>query len=215
MLVSMGDELSHETNDRVLSLFHQLETMRLPGIRDLVPAFNTLAIILDSAYFDREAPASDPLDLVRHWIEQALRSEAVSTSVPEQICVEIPVWYDHPDTPDLPYLSDLLRLSPDEIIHLHAAVTYRVFMLGFLPGFPYLGLLDERLASPRLARPRMRVPAGSIAIAGRQTGIYPLESPGGWNLVGKTSVRLYDPAGLRPTLLRPGDTVRFIPVSEI
>jgi KipI family sensor histidine kinase inhibitor len=88
-------------------------------------------------------------------------------------------------------------------------------MLGFLPGFPYLGLLDKRLSAPRLERPRVRVPAGSVAIAGRQTGVYPLASPGGWNLIGKTSVRLYDPAREQPTLLRPGDSVRFIAVPEL
>lgn len=213
VLVSTGSELTPENNEQVLALFRQLQFMQLPGLRDLIPAFTTLTLVLDPVWFDRVAPEVDPVFIVRNWISQALRSE--QQSPPNPVCIEIPVCYNHPDTPDLTRLSDLLRLSPEEIIRLHTATAYRVYMVGFLPGFPYLGLLDERLEAPRLERPRVRVPAGSVAIAGRQTGIYPLVSPGGWNLIGKTSVRLYDPALEQPTLLRPGDSVRFIAVPEL
>jgi len=213
VIVSTGNELTPENNERILALFRQLQFMQLPGLRDLIPAFTTLTLVLDPVWLDRVAPEVDPVFIVRNWISQALRSEQQSPSNP--VCIEIPVCYNHPDTPDLPRLSDLLRLSPEEIIRIHTASAYRVYMVGFLPGFPYLGLLDERLEAPRLGRPRARVPAGSVAIAGRQTGIYPLESPGGWNLIGKTSVRLYDYAREQPTLLRPGDSVRFIAVPEL
>lgn len=208
VIVSTGNELTPENNERILAIFRQLQFMRLPGLRDLIPAFNTLTLVLDPVWLDRVAPGVDPVFIVRNWISQALRTE--HQSPPDPVCIEIPVCYNHPDTPDLPRLSDLLRLSPEEIIRLHTDNTYRVYMLGFLPGFPYLGLLDERLEAPRLGRPRTRVPAGSVAIAGRQTGIYPLESPGGWNLIGKTTVRLYNPDSNQPTLLRPGDYIRFI-----
>jgi inhibitor of KinA len=213
VIVSTGNELTPENNERILAIFRQLQFMRLPGLRDLIPAFNTLTLVLDPDWLDRVAPGVDPVFIVRNWIIQALRTE--QQSPPNPVCIEIPVCYNHPDTPDLLRLSDRLRLPPEEIIRLHTAATYRVYMLGFLPGFPYLGLLDKRLSAPRLERPRVRVPAGSVAIAGRQTGVYPLASPGGWNLIGKTSVRLYDPAREQPTLLRPGDSVRFIAVPEL
>lgn len=205
--------MTPDNNDRVLSLFRQLQHLHLPGLLDVIPAYNTLTLVLDPRLLDLAAPGTDPVLIVRNWIDQALRS--VNQSAQQSVCVEIPVVYNHPDTPDLLRLSDRLRLPPEEIIRLHTAVTYRVYMLGFLPGFPYLGLLDKRLSAPRLERPRVRVPAGSVAIAGRQTGVYPLASPGGWNLIGKTSVRLYDPAREQPTLLRPGDSVRFIAVPEL
>lgn len=213
VIVSAGNELTPENNERILAIFRQLQFMDLPGLRDLVPAFNTLTMVLDPVYLDRVAPDVDPVFIVRNWIKKALRTEQQSS--PNPVCIEIPVCYNHPETPDLSRLSDLLRLSPGEIIRLHTATTYRVYMLGFLPGFPYLGLLDEQLEAPRLGRPRACVPAGSVAIAGRQTGIYPLESPGGWNLIGKTTVRLYNPESAQPTLLRPGDSVRFIAVSGL
>ena len=213
VIVSTGNELTPENNERILAIFRQLQFMRLPGLRDLIPAFNTLTLVLDPDWLDRVAPGVDPVFIVRNWIIQALRTE--QQSPPNPVCIEIPVCYNHPDTPDLLRLSDRLRLPPEEIIRLHTAVTYRVYMLGFLPGFPYLGLLDKRLSAPRLERPRVRLPAGSVAIAGRQTGVYPLASPGGWNLIGTTSVRLYDPAREQPTLLRPGDSVRFIAVPEL
>lgn len=213
VIVCAGSELTPENNDQVLALFRQLQRMHLPGLRDLIPAYNTLTLVLDPVYLDRVAPGMDPVFIVRNWIKQALRTEQHSS--PNPVCIEIPVCYNHPDAPDLSRLSDSLRLSPEEIIRLHTATTYRVYMLGFLPGFPYLGLLDKRLEAPRLGHPRARVPAGSVAIAGRQTGIYPLESPGGWNLIGKTTVRLYNPESAQPTLLRPGDFVRFIAVPEL
>ena len=213
VLVRTGSELTPENNEQVLALFRQLQLMHLPGLRDLIPAYNTLALVLDPDYLDRAALKADPVVIVRHWIERAL--SAARLSPPGPVCIEIPVCYNHPDTPDLSRLSELLGLAPEEIIRIHSAATYRVYMLGFLPGFPYLGLLDERLAAPRLERPRTRVPAGSVAVAGRQTGIYPAASPGGWNLIGKTAVRLYDPAKEQPTLLQPGDFVRFIGVPEL
>lgn len=212
----MGDEVTPEVNDSVLALFRQLEAMRLPGLLDLVPAFNSLSLLLDPAHFDRIAPAADPLHTVRAWIDRALKLlESADNTAVQPVCMEIPVCYNHPDTPDLARVSELLGLSVLEIVRLHTATVYRVYMLGFLPGFPYLGILDERLHVPRLARPRMRVPAGSVAIAGKQTGIYPSESPGGWNLIGKTPVKLYDPALPQPALLRPGDLVRFTIASEV
>ena len=126
----------------------------------------------------------------------------------------IPVWYDPEAGLDLPALASELHLSPDEIVALHSGTEYRVFMLGFKPGFPYMGTLPERLAAPRLASPRTAVPAGSVAIAGRQTGIYSVRSPGGWRILGRTPLTLFDAQREEPFLLRAGDRVRFEPIDR-
>ena len=114
------------------------------------------------------------------------------------------------DSPDLRSISERHRLTPDEVIDIFMSRTYRVYMLGFLPGFAYMGEVDERIATPRLSIPRTKVPKGSIGIAGKQTGIYPLVSPGGWNIIGRTDLQLFEPQAEEPTLLKPGDEVRFV-----
>jgi KipI family sensor histidine kinase inhibitor len=125
--------------------------------------------------------------------------------------VEIPVCYGLEYGPDLDAVAAHCGLSPDEVIARHTAAEYRVYMLGFSPGFPYLGGLDPNIAAPRRETPRIKVPAGSVGIAGMQTGIYPLESTGGWQIIGRTPMRLFDPGLEEPCLLRPGDRLRFVP----
>jgi allophanate hydrolase subunit 1 len=127
--------------------------------------------------------------------------------------VYIPVCYEEPFSPDMGTVSVHTGLSPKEIIARHTRPAYRIYMLGFLPGFPYLGGLDPALETPRLARPRIKIPAGAVGVGGAQTGIYPLESPGGWNLIGQSPVKLYDPRRENPFLYRPGDYIVFYPVS--
>ena len=127
--------------------------------------------------------------------------------------VAVPVAYGGPFGPDLPEVARFAGCSEDEVVERHASRTYRVYMLGFMPGFPYLGLVDERIAAPRRASPRTSVPAGSVGIAGRQTGIYPTASPGGWQIVGRTPVRLFDLDRHEPCLVLPGDVVRFEPIA--
>ena len=116
--------------------------------------------------------------------------------------------------PDLPSVAAFARLSPDEVVGAHAALDYRVFMLGFVPGFAYMGTLDSRIAAPRHPTPRLRVPAGSVGIAGQQTGIYPMETPGGWQLVGRTPIRPFDLSRPVPFLFKAGDRVRFVPIAR-
>jgi KipI family sensor histidine kinase inhibitor len=126
--------------------------------------------------------------------------------------VEIPVTYGGEAGPDLDFVARRAGLTPAQVVGLHTGREYRVYLMGFTPGFAYLGELDERIETPRLETPRLRVPAGSVGIAGRQTGIYPLESPGGWRLIGLTALTLFDPAAAAPFLLAPGDLVRFVAV---
>jgi KipI family sensor histidine kinase inhibitor len=128
--------------------------------------------------------------------------------------IRIPVWYGGAVGPDLEYLAGRVGLTEEEVIKRHSDVEYLVYLLGFLPGFPYLGGMDPSIALPRRAQPRTRVPRGSVGIGGSQTGIYPLDSPGGWHLIGRTPISLFEPDKDEPTLLRPGDRVRFVAISE-
>jgi 5-oxoprolinase (ATP-hydrolysing) subunit B len=183
---------------RILWLGNQFRSM--PGVREVVPGMNNLTVELDQAAPDLE----NLLDALQAgWSE----SQAVSLSSRQ---IDIPVRYGGAAGPDLDEVAQHTGLSFDEIIRLHSAAQYRVYFLGFLPGFAYLGGLDQRLATPRRKEPRLAVPAGSVAIGGEQTGIYPAVSPGGWQLIGHTSLQLFDPARNPASLLLPGDIVRFV-----
>jgi len=175
-----------------------LETEALPGVRDIVPTYRSVALYLEPIQADREA--------IRRAIERAANAPGRVVSGRR---VDIPVVYGGHGGPDLPEIAAWAGLEPSEVVERHVTVDYRVYMLGFLPGFAYLGTVDERIAAPRLASPRLRVPAGSVGIAGRQTGVYPRESPGGWRLIGRTAMAMFDPLRARAALLRAGDTVRF------
>jgi KipI family sensor histidine kinase inhibitor len=171
-----------------------------PGVREIVPGMNNLTVELDHA-----APDLDNLlDALRtKW----RTSNAVK--FPSRH-IDIPVHYGGPAGPDLDEVARHSGLSSDEVIRLHSAGQYTVYFLGFVPGFAYLGGMNKRLATPRRREPRLAVPAGSVAIGGEQTGVYPSVSPGGWQLIGQTSLQLFDPARDPATLLLPGDTVRFV-----
>ena len=202
-LVAFEPRLSADVNARVLALAAALAARRLPGVRDIVPAAASLAVHVDPASADPAAVAGA--------LEACARMPAAAPAGRE---VEIPVCYEAEFGPDLQDVATIAGMPPGEVVARHAAADYRVFMLGFLPGFPYLGIVDERIAAPRLATPRARVPAGSVGIAGRQTGIYPVESPGGWRIVGRTPVALFDERHTPPAALQPGDRVRFVPIDR-
>jgi KipI family sensor histidine kinase inhibitor len=173
------------------------------GIRDIVPTYRSVAV-----HFD---PVGTDLAAVETAVAGAIAAPVVAR-VGETF--DVPVVYGGPAGPDLADVAARAGLEAQAVIALHAAPAYRVFMVGFLPGFPYLGLVDERIAAPRLGSPRLRVPAGSVGIAGRQTGIYPRDSPGGWRIIGRTPWRLFDRDETPPARLQPGDRVRFRPVEE-
>lgn len=164
----------------------------------MVPAVSSLAVHFDPLRTDPEPVAR----LVRECA-------AASPSPAPGRLLEIPVCYDGEYAPDLAEVAAFAQCSEEEVVERHLAPEYRVLMLDFMPGFPYLGLVDERIAMPRRAQPRARVPAGSVAIAGRQTGVYPAESPGGWRVIGRTPMALFDARRDPPAVLRPGDRVRF------
>lgn len=171
-------------------------------LRDLVPAYASLAVFFD--------PDAVDASTVARWLDAKLADvSATSVDTPSR-CIEIPVAYGGAFGEDLDACASELGMSPDALIERHAAATYTVAMIGFAPGFPYLSGLHPALALPRLDTPRTRVPAGSVAIGGAQTGLYPRESPGGWRLIGRTPIRMFDPKRTSPSLLSPGDRVRFV-----
>jgi inhibitor of KinA len=208
LLVHWDNRIDPQLHDAVQALYRTLSATALPGLRDLLPAYASLTLVLDLDYFDREHPGADPLLVARNWVAAAVQAPVLGTIAIGRT-VEIPVCYDGAFAPDLEALAERAGLTAAEVVALHTGSTYRVYLIGFLPGFAYMGPVDTRIAAPRLARPRGRVPAGSVGIAGAQTGIYPLESPGGWNLIGRTPLHLFDPQQPEPVLLRPGDQVRF------
>jgi inhibitor of KinA len=191
VLITFADKLGDETFARGRALARALERHPPPGLVEYVPAFTTLLL-------EFKEPVPD-----LSFLEQAAREG----ERPRELLKEIPVTYNGAD---LQRVADHNQLSVAEVCERHAAVIYKVYMLGFSPGFPYLGDLDSRLHTPRLSTPRTWVPAGSVAIGGQHTGIYPSETPGGWNIIGHTPVRLVDAATMT-FFLHPGDRVRFVP----
>ncbi len=202
LLVELGAGISNELNRQVHALASRLMSDPLPGVVEIVPAYATALIHYDPLILD--------FTDVEAWAKSALTS--LETAAPTPRRVEIPTRYGGAGGPDLEFVANHAGLPPAEVIRRHSSVDYTVHMMGFQPGFPYLGGLDPAIAIPRLSVPRTRIPAGSVGIAGHQTGIYPLESPGGWRLIGRTAMRLFDPAADPPCLLAPGDIVRFVPV---
>lgn len=207
LLLHVGEGIDPGTSDRVLAATAVL-AHALPGV-ECVPAYASVLLRFDAeAWRTPGGPA--PHRAVRDAAMAALASPDTASPVPREVTV--PVCYGGDAGPDLAEVARLTGLGAEEVVARHAAGHYRVAMLGFAPGFPYLLGLDPVLAVPRRADPRTRVPAGSVAIGGAQTGIYPDALPGGWQLIGRTPLRLFDPAAAEPTALRPGDRVRFAPI---
>jgi len=206
LLVTFGDRADPRLTAEAGALARLLDERRslLPALGRAVPAHATVLVPFDPLNLDARAAA----DLVR----DAVRA-MTGTSAPDAAgdAIEIPVHYGGPDGPDLEEVAERHGMSPADVVELHAGARYRVLFLGFAPGFAYLGGLPDAIATPRRPSPRERVPAGSVGIAGEQTGVYPLSMPGGWNLIGRTDAVLFDPQRVEPALLRPGAPVRFVP----
>ena len=192
-------------NDACLTVADRLAQSHLPGIRDIVTTYHTVAVHIDPLVANRDAVA----DALRRAASGSGGTDRRSGALHE-----IPVCYEDEFGPDLEDVARFARCSAEEVVRLHSEHTYRVYLIGFLPGFAYLGKVDERIGMGRQETPRMRVAAGSVAIAGFQTGIYPIDSPGGWRIVGRTWVRPFNLQRPEPSLFRPGDMVRFLPVSR-
>jgi len=203
ILVRLGSDIDEATNRRVRAACARLERRRLAAVSDVVAAFTTVAVHYD--------PARGTFDQVARELSTAL-DQLDQEPLPATRTLTIPVHYGGGFGPDLEWVAAHARLTPEEVVRRHVAGEYLVHMIGFAPGFPYLGGLDASLVCPRRETPRTHVPTGSVGIGGSQTGIYPIESPGGWQLIGRTDVVLFDPAREPPSLLAPGDRVRFVEV---
>ncbi len=203
--VEFGDTIDLHTNELVSAFTAAVDQAGIPGLIEVVPAYRSATV-----YFD--ALLTDAITIMDN-LRALTVNMAVAPSRPS-VTHTIPVWYGGTAGPDLAEVAAQAGLTPEDAAALHASVTYRVFMLGFSPGFPYLGTVPSPLAAPRLSTPRKQVAAGSVGIAGTQTGIYPQASPGGWRIIGRTPVLLFSLHRPAPFLLAPGDLVRFVPIDE-
>jgi KipI family sensor histidine kinase inhibitor len=205
LCVEFAQKIDGEINDRVHALAGSLADAQDAGlVTDIIPAYASLLVCFDPLRISSRRLKA----LLRRRIKKTRGGAAVKRKT-----VRIPVCYEGPFAPDMETVSAHTGLTPEEIVRRHSAPVYRIYMLGFLPGFPYLGGLDPALETPRLKTPRTKIPAGAVGIGGAQTGIYPLESPGGWQLIGRTPLKPYDPSRIPPILYNAGDNIVFYPVS--
>jgi inhibitor of KinA len=205
LLVSFGDKITRAAHEQVLKLLRLLESEPVQGVRNLHPAYCSLLVKFD------------PLRLRHEELQSTLEeylSRLAKVRLPEPQVIEIPVCYGGEFGPDLAEVATIQNLTPQKVIELHTSVTYLVYFLGFVPGFAYLGELPDALITPRLPHPRRKVPSGSVAIAGNQTGVYPVATPGGWRLLGRTPIAMFRPDRDGLSLLSIGDRVRFMPISS-
>lgn len=204
LLVELEPAIDPAINEQAIVLASRIRARAARGVRDVAPGYSTLGVHFDPLHTDLAA--------LERAIESDFASLASLEKIAERAVIDIPVRYGGVGGPDLEALANFAGCSQDQVIALHSQRTYRVYMLGFVPGFAYMGRVDQSIAAPRHRVPRERVPAGSVGIAGLQTGVYPVVSPGGWQLIGHTTTVMFDPGRERPSLLTAGDVVRFVPV---
>jgi len=202
VLVEFAPVIAPEVNTRAVALAAAISAARVGGVRGVVPAYAAVGVHVDPLAFD--------VAMLEAVVSHAWDAEVVGDA-PARV-VEIPVCYGGVFGPDLTEVARYARCTEDDVVARHTAVRHRVYMLGFLPGFAYLGGVDPSIAMPRRDTPRTLVPAGSVGIGGHQTGVYPCDSPGGWRLIGRTPQTMFDPARSTPALVAPGDEVQFVPL---
>lgn len=205
VLIEFGKEISPEINRKITATVQIIKEQHIEGVVDMIPAFCSLLINYDSRVIS--------FDELKKRLELLVKLDAKAGEGRKKI-YEIPVCYGGEFGPDIENIAKNANLTVEEVIKIHSSRDYLIYMLGFLPGFCYLGGLDERIHTPRLSNPRIKIKAGSVGIGGSQTGIYPLDSPGGWQLMGMTPVKTYDPERENPILVEAGDYIRFVPIDE-
>ena len=213
VVLVFGNVIDEQINKRVHSIFYQLQNNPIPGMTEAVPGYSSLTIYYDVLFIrNRLDKQSSAFTWICESLKKYLSTENIETGDPE-VLIKIPVCYDNAYGTDLDFIALQNNIPVEEIIHLHSSAIYRVYMLGFLPGFTYMGLVDERISSPRKQQPAP-VEAGSVGIAGRQTGIYPFKSPGGWQIIGRTPWKLFDKEKVNPVLFKSGDHVQFYSITN-
>jgi inhibitor of KinA len=219
ILVNLGDSVDLETHHKVRVFTEYLEKHPFEGMVECIPAFTSVTVFYDSVrlFLKQTKPtmqdADSPYDLVAKIIRSIL-GRLDESVLAEPRVIEIPVCYGGEFGVDLDHVASINGLTADNVINIHASGDYLVYMVGFAPGFPYLGGMSARIAAPRKQTPRLSIPAGTVGIAGEQTGVYPIETPGGWNLIGRTPRSLFLPKQRPPTLIEAGNIVRFYPITH-
>jgi inhibitor of KinA len=213
LVIDFGNEIDERVNQLVHSLFYYFKNNPVPGIIETVPAYSSLTVYYDVISVRKETKNDDTaFESMSSLLKNILAGKMTDTTVTGNL-ISIPVCYEKEFAKDLEWIANHNNIWQQEIISLHTAATYHVYMLGFLPGFAYMGLVDEKIAAPRKLKPTP-VEAGSVGIAGKQTGIYPLASPGGWQIIGRTPLKLFDKDKNNPVLFKPGDLVRFYSITK-
>ena len=213
LIIDFGNTIDESINKLVHSLFYQLQHDPIPGMIEAVPGYSSLTIYYDILFIrnilNKQTTAFE-------WISESLKKiipkEDIETGDP-QILIKVPVCYEIEYAPDLGFIASQNKISHEEVIFLHTAATYHIYMLGFLPGFAYMGMVDEKISSSRKQKP-VFVEAGSIGIAGKQTGIYPFRSQGGWQIIGRSPLKLFDKEKINPVLFKAGDKVQFYSITK-
>lgn len=216
LVVHLGEGIDPAIHKKVKHLSLLLENSPFPGFIEAVPSYNSLTVYYHPLTVCSLNPAyakKSPYQIVCGFLSKLVDSVGTHQTF-KQRQIDIPVLYGGEYGPDIEYVASFNRLSVDEVIRLHSSAEYLVYMLGFAPGFSFMGGMDEQIATPRKESPRLAIPTGSVGIAGKQTGIYPLETPGGWQIIGRTPLDLFLPDCSPPTLLQSGDKVRFVPISS-
>jgi len=213
LVIDFGNRIEEAVNKKVLQLYNHLKVRSHHWIMDFVPAYSSLTIYYDVyGVCQKKAEGKTAFETMADIVEDLINGEGPTLEKQARL-IEVPVCYSEKFAVDIEYISRQKNIHVEEIIHLHTSRTYRVFMIGFLPGFAYMGQVDERIAIPRKQQPQ-NVVAGAIGIAGSQTGIYPLDSPGGWQIIGQTPMKLFNKNKSRPVLLEPVDEIKFYSITE-
>ncbi|MBU3073994.1 5-oxoprolinase subunit PxpB [Clostridium estertheticum] len=205
LVVEFGDKIEEQVNSKIRSLTFAIAQEGIIGINETIPTYRSLMVIYDPIIMELDELISVLKSIILKMHELKL---------PDAKVIEIPTLYGGEYAPDIEFVAKHNKISIDEVIKIHTDREYLIYMIGFTPGFPYLGGMSDKIEAPRLQNPRTKIPVGSVGIAGKQTGIYPVESPGGWQLVGRTPVKLYDPCRDEPVLLNAGDYIKFVSIDE-
>jgi len=213
LIIDFGNIIDESINKVVHSLFYQLQNDPIPGMIEAVPAYSSLTIYYDVLFIRNKLNKQiTAFEWVSEGLKKYISKENIETGDP-QLLIRIPVCYENEYAPDLGFIASRNNISTEEVIYLHTSTTYHIYMLGFLPGFAYMGMVDEKISSSRKQKP-VFVEAGSIGIAGKQTGIYPFRSQGGWQIIGRTPLKLFDKEKINPVLFKPGDKIQFYSITK-
>jgi len=213
ILVEFGTEITEEIHLRIQSIIGKLNKLKPKWLLEYVPGFTSITIFYNLYYFYEIEPFKSPYEAVSIQLAKIIASNQ-DTEEKNQRTITVPVHYGGEFGPDIAIVATHHNMTEEEVIELHSRGKYMVYMIGFSPGFPYIGGMTEQLATPRKKTPAIKVPAGSVGIAGKQTGIYPLEFPGGWQIIGRTPLTLFNPHKKNPSLLKAGDYIKFMPISR-